>query len=351
MNLPQNHPQRFDLNNEVHARPSEALEAPLRVSYIALFGPRRDDDLEPVRWLARQYGAPMPEPGTSHYSGHFGQFRLRWERHTEFARYMFIVPGVPKGNPFDEPAVEQIPRDLVMRLPGETIAAAHAVLVKGGETPTSHDEVAQRCFGSNIMIGSSIAGGAGLALTDFRIHADGFTRFWIEDRGMNPFQAGRLVQRLLEIETYRMMALLALPVARELAPFLRQSERELAEITSAIAADTADEPLLLNRLTRLEALIEEEEGAQNRFRGWLAQAATAVALAMALFHLWAAWSIVPTTSLRFVHVGFALALGFLLFPAARRFRHRHTHEVGGRRHGGESKRAKPVGQPLARGHR
>ena len=43
---------------------------------------------------------------------------------------------------------------------------------------------------------------------------------------------------------------------------------------------------------------------------------------MALFHLWAAWDIVPTTTLRFVHVGFALALGFLLFPAARRFRHR-----------------------------
>ncbi|HYZ34831.1 MAG TPA: TRAP transporter fused permease subunit [Crenalkalicoccus sp.] len=73
---------------------------------------------------------------------------------------------------------------------------------------------------------------------------------------------------------------------------------------------------------RLEALIEEEEGAQNRFRGWLGHLATAVALAMALFHLYAAWSIVPTTTLRFVHVGFAMGLGFLLFPAARRFRHR-----------------------------
>ncbi|MBL6453797.1 TRAP transporter fused permease subunit [Belnapia sp. T6] len=73
---------------------------------------------------------------------------------------------------------------------------------------------------------------------------------------------------------------------------------------------------------RVEALIEEEEGAQNRYRGWLAYAATALAVAMALFHLWAAWDIVPTTTLRFVHVGFAMALGFLLFPAARRFRHR-----------------------------
>ncbi|MCK8784313.1 TRAP transporter fused permease subunit [Roseomonas sp. NAR14] len=73
---------------------------------------------------------------------------------------------------------------------------------------------------------------------------------------------------------------------------------------------------------RVERLIEEEEGAANRFGGWLGTAGTALALAMSLFHLWAAWDIVPTTTLRFVHVGFAMALGFLLFPVSRRFRHR-----------------------------
>jgi TRAP transporter 4TM/12TM fusion protein len=75
-------------------------------------------------------------------------------------------------------------------------------------------------------------------------------------------------------------------------------------------------------VARVEKLIEEEEGAQNRFTGLLGWVGTGLALAMALFHLWAAWDIVPTTTLRFVHVGFAMALGFLLFPAARRWRHR-----------------------------
>ncbi|WP_342449472.1 TRAP transporter permease [Falsiroseomonas frigidaquae] len=74
--------------------------------------------------------------------------------------------------------------------------------------------------------------------------------------------------------------------------------------------------------SRLETLIEEEEGAQNRFTGFLGLGAVAIALAMSLFHLWAAWDIVPTTTLRFVHVGFALAIGFTLFPISRRFRHR-----------------------------
>jgi TRAP transporter 4TM/12TM fusion protein len=73
---------------------------------------------------------------------------------------------------------------------------------------------------------------------------------------------------------------------------------------------------------RVEALIEQEEGAQNRLPGLLGKAAVLVALAMSLFHLWAAWDIVPTTTLRFVHVGFAMVLGFALFPVSRRFRHR-----------------------------
>lgn len=73
---------------------------------------------------------------------------------------------------------------------------------------------------------------------------------------------------------------------------------------------------------KVEALIEEEEGAQNRFGGVLGIVGTTIALAMSLFHLWAAWDIVPTTTLRFVHVGFALALGFFLFPVSRRFRSR-----------------------------
>jgi TRAP transporter 4TM/12TM fusion protein len=73
---------------------------------------------------------------------------------------------------------------------------------------------------------------------------------------------------------------------------------------------------------RIEELIEEEEGAQNRFSGWLGYGATMLALAMSLFHLWAAWDIVPTTTLRYVHVGFALVLGFVLFPVLRRFRNK-----------------------------
>lgn len=91
---------------------------------------------------------------------------------------------------------------------------------------------------------------------------------------------------------------------------------------SALPPEIAPGSLDEATASRLETLIEEEEGAQNRFTGILGLGAVSIALAMSLFHLWAAWDIVPTTTLRFVHVGFAMVIGFTLFPVSRRFRHR-----------------------------
>jgi len=86
---------------------------------------------------------------------------------------------------------------------------------------------------------------------------------------------------------------------------------------------TSDEAELTEeQKKRLEEFIEEEEGALNRYRGPLAVVMTAAAVAMSLFHLYGAASIVPAYILRPVHVAFALGLVFLLFPVAKRFRHR-----------------------------
>jgi TRAP transporter 4TM/12TM fusion protein len=75
-------------------------------------------------------------------------------------------------------------------------------------------------------------------------------------------------------------------------------------------------------LAKAEEFIEQEEGAANKFRGALAVFVTLVAVAMSAFHLYAAYSIVPTQTLRYVHVAFVLFLCFLVFPVAQRFRHR-----------------------------
>jgi TRAP transporter 4TM/12TM fusion protein len=72
----------------------------------------------------------------------------------------------------------------------------------------------------------------------------------------------------------------------------------------------------------VESLIRQEEGDSHQYKGFLAIFLTLAAVAMSLFHLYAAYSIVPTLQLRVVHVGFVLAILFLSFPIASRFKNR-----------------------------
>src|SRR5499433_2941333 len=75
-------------------------------------------------------------------------------------------------------------------------------------------------------------------------------------------------------------------------------------------------------LRKAEEFVEAEEGAANRLVGIAGVVVTLIAVAMTLFHLYAAYDIVPTQPLRYAHVAFVLVLCFLLFPLAARFRNR-----------------------------
>ena len=75
-------------------------------------------------------------------------------------------------------------------------------------------------------------------------------------------------------------------------------------------------------LRKAEEFVEAEEGAANRLVGWAGIIVTVIAISMTLFHLYAAYDIVPTQPLRYTHVAFVLVLSFLLFPIAARFRNR-----------------------------
>ncbi|MBI1400631.1 DUF3422 domain-containing protein [Hyphomonas sp.] len=269
MKLPENHDQRYVLSNEVHARPPEPLEGAVKLSCIALTTnwPYADADREIVAAITRRYGATPPGPGVKHYSVDLKDFRLIWERHTEFTRYTFIVNAKQGAAPFSATAIEAAPADWVASLPGELIVATHAALVPASDdTPLSHGELSAQHFSGNALIGAAIAGGAATCVTDFRLHADGFSRFLVLNRSMTSWHAGRIVQRLLEIETYRIMALLALPVAQNLAPELTSWESELSGVVTEMTASGADdEARLLDRLTALQAAIEKSH-TETQFR-------------------------------------------------------------------------------------
>ncbi len=265
--LPANHPQRIQLNDEVHARPPELLVAPIRLSYLALFSDAaaREGGYSAVCALAERYGVAPPPEGANHYSADLGPFRIKWERHTEFVRYKFIIAGVGP-DPFADPAIAAVPADWLASLPGQVMVATHVALLPPDPDEADPLATARRLFPGNVLLGSAVSSGAAAAFTDFRVRPDGFSRVLLLDRSMTPAQAGRVVQRLMEIDTYRIMALLALPVAQALAPEIARCEREVAGITAAmVTARDPDEPVLLERLTRLAAEIDSRQ-ADNLFR-------------------------------------------------------------------------------------
>jgi uncharacterized membrane-anchored protein len=266
MPLPADHAQRFLLANEVHARPNEALAAPERLSYLAVMvgADEKAREHAHVAALCARYGAHPPPVDAIHFSIDLAVFRLRWERHTEFSSYTFIKGGAA-DKPFAAPASQLAPPDWLAAIPGRTIVAAHADLIGKTDALPPAQEIGA-AFEGNYVVGAEIGEGVAAAFTDFRVHSDGFGRFLVYDRGMSRFQSGRMLQRLFELETYRMMALLALPVARDLSPRLSRMERELAEVTATIARQDADEPTLLDRVTQLAAEAESVVSAsQYRF--------------------------------------------------------------------------------------
>ncbi len=250
--------RRFALTNELHARPYARLEAPERASHFAFLS--GEDAAEASRThllaLCDRYGIAHPPPDAAHFQADIGQARLKWERHTEFITYTVFHRG-PFDEPFDAAAAEQLPAEWLEEAPGELIVAIHVALTGKGHEPFSSDRL-NRLFASDSLSGSFVTDGAEQIWTDFRIHEDGFGHILIRDINLAPRQGGRLVQRLLEIETYRTMALLALPIAREIGPRLTRIDKSLSELTDQMdrLSSLEDERSLLKRLIVLSSEIE-----------------------------------------------------------------------------------------------
>jgi uncharacterized membrane-anchored protein len=232
------------------------LETPTRATYLALLidADARERELAHLAALCARHQVEPPPAGATHFSALVGELRVKWERHGEFSGYTFFLPG-RSAKPFSEPAISRLPPDWLAAVPGRTIVAAHAKLVP--ETNVLPDAAYLAAhFESNVVVGGEIGDGAGLAFTDFKVHPDGFSRFLVIDRGFTPRQAGRTLQRLFEIEAYRMLALLALPIARRQSPRIVAIEQSLAALTDGIAHGRGDDEALLHELTRLAAEVE-----------------------------------------------------------------------------------------------
>ncbi|MBA4175059.1 MAG: DUF3422 domain-containing protein [Leptothrix sp. (in: Bacteria)] len=257
--FPPDHALRATLADEVHARPPEAMTAPARASYVAVLidAEQRSWELAHLTTLCETQGVPAPHPGDTHFRAEFGSgpgaWRLKWERHGEFSGYTVIAAGLSEP-PFRNLAAALLPEGWLAQIPGTTIAAVHAKLLATPEEPYLTALLGD-AFSGQSLVAAEIADGAARVFTDFQLH-EGCSRFVLVDRHLTERQAGRTLQRLFEIEAYRMLALLALPIARRQNPRIVQIEAALATLTDGIARGEGDDEALLHELTRLAAEVE-----------------------------------------------------------------------------------------------
>jgi uncharacterized membrane-anchored protein len=253
------HPQREALHNEVHARPYERLTAPLALSHIALVGPEADAAREHIVTLLRNRHLPLPAADANHLSADLGGVHLRWEKHTEFHTLTFWKALHEAPESFDAPALADVPQEWLAAMPGEWLVGLH-MLVRGDKGPDVQQAVQQlvrRSLQEESLVGAAVMDGDAEVYTDLQLAADGFARVILVANGMSPRRLGRAVQRLLEVETYRMMALLGLPMAREVGASLMHAERDLADVAGQIrSAQRHEEPELLRQLTQLAGQVE-----------------------------------------------------------------------------------------------
>lgn len=262
---PLDHPLRVQLAGEIHSRPFMRIDPPERVLHLAVFA---DEDLARhyalLRALCAHFGVSAPGEQAKHFFHDFGPYRLKWESHTEFSTYTFALSG-DFDVPFIDDPLRGLPQAWLHQLRGYIISAAQLAFVsKPVQAVNANDPEIRRLFSGRILAGAKVMAGAEV-WSDFQTQPDGVSRFLLHDVSLREFQAGRLSQRVLEIDTYRMMALLALPVAHECQPTIRSAERELAAISRDLAGATSPEVerALLERLTQLSASIEAVAEANN----------------------------------------------------------------------------------------
>ncbi len=264
-----NHLLRIPLAAEVHSRPSLRVSAPESLTHLAVYNragaPVAPDHGEAQHALlvalCQHFGVAGPNRDAKYYFHDFGPFRLQWECHTEFSTYTFAEhhgAALALAEAFEQVPLRHVPEEWLLALNGMVMVAAHVVLQHSAASVADM----RQAFNGNLLVGSDALEAARL-WTDFAIQADGFSRFVVQDLGLQYQQAGRLVQRVLEIETYRMMALLGLPHAQQAAPVLNAIEAELAKLSAGMS-DTVDagsqhddERALLQRITGLAARIEK----------------------------------------------------------------------------------------------
>ncbi|MGY4335001.1 putative membrane-anchored protein [Bradyrhizobium sp. LB7.2] len=250
------HGLRSQVLSELHARPFTPLLAPSRVLHFAFDTSegRAQIDRANLAELCRTLGLAIPSSDQKYHHAQLGVIALRWEQHSEFTTYTWETPSDLDVAPFTPRATSLASSMSRVPQPGPLLVALDLHLLPEQQAQPAPE----LSFDRASLVMAENSDGKAVYATDFKPDSCGFIRILVLDRGLGRERAGALVQRIIEVETYRTFALLGLPEARRLAIPVGLIEKRLAEVMDEMrkANDIAGNRRLLNELTELAAEVE-----------------------------------------------------------------------------------------------
>jgi len=266
----QDHPLRYALANELHARPFPSLNAPSQALFLAIKQPqnaaKRDRTLDRAHLIALldRFGAAHPQPDATHYFGDMGKFRIKWEMHTEFVTYTVFVDG-PETRAFDPELWQVFPEAWLKSAPGARITSLHIRVANAPSDAQIAQEIDEWFVPESLTV-SSVLDGSAVIAGDFRIDSGGHMRFAVfVDSETVQRRIGRVVQRICEIETYKTMSMLGLPRARDIGARMGELDETLSQLVADMNGDLAQPEDTLDQLLSIAAELEKLQS-ESAFR-------------------------------------------------------------------------------------
>jgi len=255
------HPHRYQLTSELHARPFPTLSAPASVAFLALKsapdGQGAPEEVTMLRALLDHYGAPKPQAGATHYFGDMGKFRLKWEQHTEFATYSVFREG-QSARAYDPAEFEVFPQSWLDLVPQARMTSALLRVMPRPEADGDILPMLKDWFVAESLAAANVLEEAAVIASDFRIDPAGHLRFAVfvsPDTGRR--RVGRIVQRLCEIETYKTMSMLGFTTVRGVQEELNALDAQLGALTMAMRDPEARGEETLHELLDVSVALEQ----------------------------------------------------------------------------------------------
>ena len=274
----------LSFKDELHARPYIKLGNNLRTFHFAYLIKENDEKKSwnyLDKFLRKINFQKLPNESSKYWVAEGKDLTVRYECHTEFISLTLIYPNKieNKNKPklFDENFLNLLPIEFLENFPGDHFLSTWIEMAPPNFNFRPID--IEEFFYHDNFAGSNVAeDGANVFMsfksdrTDFL--GSGFRRVFIQNKNLRTRRTGRLLQRIVELETYQVLSLLGLPQVRQETSHLSNLEKQITEITKSVSK-TAKKNLNkksiaypdyqqdLNELSYVVAKIEEIDSSTN----------------------------------------------------------------------------------------